>query len=180
MSGDIPLAEHFKQHFRQDGINIGIGEFVASCCVVVNMNYRRFGVVSPESVFSASSLGCSFGMPLLSSILSKKGSELRSLLMEHGFEHEEFMLEFVDMIKDYYSFLEATEDTGGLNLLSMSACFAWASTIPARSNALFYPIHPLYFKKCHDRIYKLDEMACDKHTDQATQTVGVNFSTVCI
>ena len=100
---------------------------------------------------------------------------MQNILAENRLQNEEFMLEFVDMIKDYYSSLEATGNTNGLDLLSLSTCFTWASTIPATSNVLFYPVHALYFKQCHDSIYKLDEMASDTLVNQPAQKVNSQF-----
>jgi len=60
---DAELANHFGDRYRVNRLNIGIGELIAGWSHVVTMPRRADGKMF-QRVFSSSSLGCTFGMPL--------------------------------------------------------------------------------------------------------------------
>lgn len=134
--GDVELANYFKQHYKPGELNIGIGELVAGWCKEDSMPRYCDGDTDSRTGFSASLIGCSFGMPLLSALLCNKDSDLEKILVEHALDKEEVIQEFVDMIKGYYMTLELAED--GVFLKKLFGQLQWASYVPERSNILFY------------------------------------------
>jgi len=132
---DAGLANHFGLQYKVNGLNIGVGELIAGWFEVLSMprmNVNGFAT----TVFSGSSLGCTFGMPSLSTILhSKDGNST-----QHGFNSEDTVTTFLEMIESYYDYLKSSPDYGESWLNRLYGCLDWASRVrvPIRSNILFY------------------------------------------
>lgn len=131
--GDVELANHFSQQYVVNGLNIGIGELIASWSMEVSMPRRNYYGES-VSAFSSSSLGCTYGMPLLSAILCNNCE----MMAEYRLDKKESIMKFVEMIEGYYSSLRADIDRGQDWLDRLIKWLEWASLVPPRSNIMFH------------------------------------------
>ena len=73
--GDAGLANHFSQGYEVNELNIGVGELIAGWSAVITMPRRKVYGGLYQSVFSASSLGCTFGVSELSKLLLQARDE---------------------------------------------------------------------------------------------------------
>ena len=149
--GDENLANHFKKTFRTDGFNIGIGELVAAWCYAISMPRRDiedFGDTKQFATsFSAASLGCTFGIPLLASILSGNKDDLE----KHNLLEEPDAQKLVEWVKTHYL------DSESFDRDDLTECLGWASGVLINRNILFASSIDLSLNsKCLELIRRLD------------------------
>ena len=152
--GDENLADHFKKTFRTDGFNIGVGELVAAWCYERSMPRRevegRGGTKQFTTSFSATSLGCTLGIPLLASILHGNEEEMR----KYNLLEETNCQKLSEWAKTYY--LKSDTFDG------LAECLDWVSSVSMDRNILFSSsINVKKDQKCLALLEELDEQFYD-------------------